>query len=151
MREGDGVRRRFWSKVRFTDSCWLWESAGDANGYGRFRVGRRVRLAHRVAWELTFGPVPEGGLVLHHCDNPPCVRPDHLYVGTYRDNAQDMLARNRRAYSRGEEHPSARLTLSQVEEIRRLAGSGWSHRRLAALFGVGKSTVTSVLSGRTWR
>lgn len=89
------VAARFWSKVEYTDGCWLWRGAKDQHGYGCFGINYRVIKAPRVAYELTKGSIPEGMDILHSCDTPACVRPDHLRPGTARDNAQDMLARGR--------------------------------------------------------
>lgn len=86
---------RFWSKVQMGPSCWVWEGARNRGGYGTFRRGSVVIKAHRAAWEFCYGPIPEGLCVLHKCDNPPCVRPDHLFLGTVADNAQDRVAKGR--------------------------------------------------------
>ena len=87
---------RFWSKVDTSGECWTWTADLDDHGYGRLGIGRkRIEPAHRVAWTLANGPIPEGLRVLHHCDNPPCVRPDHLFLGTQADNMADMMAKGR--------------------------------------------------------
>lgn len=104
---GDDVAR-FWGKVQKTDGCWLWLGAKFRNGYGAFHVGPKVRHATHVAWELTHGPIeghvpgdPEREVcVMHLCDNPPCVRPDHLKLGTDAENIADMLAKGRAAWQR---------------------------------------------------
>ncbi len=91
------LEERFWAKVRKSDGCWEWTGAANRQGYGRIALGRASgpRRAHRIAWELTHGPVPDGLWVLHHCDNPPCVRPDHLWLGTRADNARDCRLKGR--------------------------------------------------------
>lgn len=95
------LEERFWPKVRKTDTCWWWTAGGDkADGYGRIRAGGRgtpTLLAHRAAWEITFGPIPDGLEVCHTCDTPRCVRPDHLFLGTSLQNNQDMVAKGRQA------------------------------------------------------
>lgn len=86
---------RFWAKVDRSGECWTWTASAHSFGYGRFGIGRRVFTAHRVAWELVNGPVPGGLHVCHRCDNPPCVRPDHLFLGTAKENLRDMIAKGR--------------------------------------------------------
>ncbi len=90
------LAERFWSKVVRGEGCWIWAASVDDHGYGRFGIGRlRIEPAHRVAWMVANGPIPDGLSVLHRCDNPPCVRPDHLFLGTQRDNMRDMIAKGR--------------------------------------------------------
>src|SRR4051812_22074657 len=86
---------RFWSKVDKTGECWLWTAYRDAAGYGRFGLAGKVQKAHRVSYELAVGPIPAGAHVLHSCDNPPCVNPDHLRVGSRIDNMRDKFMRGR--------------------------------------------------------
>lgn len=85
----------FWTKVRRTDGCWEWTGQKHMRGYGLQAVHHVKRYTHRISWELTNGPIPAGMVVMHRCDNPPCVRPDHLVLGTKRDNTQDMLRKGR--------------------------------------------------------
>jgi len=87
------LAERLWSKVTKTETCWTWTGARNRKGYGEIGAKGRVQKAHRIAWELTYGPIPEGLDVLHHCDNPPCCRPDHLFLGTDADNMADMMAK----------------------------------------------------------
>lgn len=96
---GGSVESRFWSKVQKTDDCWLWRATRFPKGYGQIKIKGRRRLAHRVAWELTNGPIPDGLQVCHHCDNPPCVRPDHLFLGTQSDNIQDAVSKGRMPFN----------------------------------------------------
>lgn len=89
-----GVEERFWAKVEKTSTCWLWKASTDSKGYGRFWDGYRILFAHRYSWGLVFD-LPENLNVCHKCDVPLCVNPDHLFVGTQKDNIQDMIAKSR--------------------------------------------------------
>ena len=94
--------KRFWSKVNKTDGCWEWTAYLNKQGYGRYGIGSNVYRAHRLAFEEAYGPIPEGMFVCHKCDNPSCVRPDHLFLGTNSDNLKDCSAKGR--------HPNANKT-----------------------------------------
>jgi hypothetical protein len=145
------VSVRFWDKVQKTDTCWLWRGALDGHfGYGMFHQTRGARRAHRVAWELTHGPIPAGLCVMHSCDVPACVNPAHLSLGSHADNNADMKAkgRERKVGQRGTENPAARLTERDVLAIR---ASSESSPRVAAQFGVSKKTVLDIRNGKTWR
>lgn len=146
------TRQRFFSKVRITPGCWLWQASG-TRGYGVFGIdAKTTRLAHRVSWEIHNGPVPDDLWVLHRCDTPACVNPDHLWLGTHEDNMQDMAAKRR---GRGG-HPSglrayhAKLGADEVREIRRLRDAGVRQREVAAQFGVHRSTVQDITTGKTY-
>jgi hypothetical protein len=156
------AEKRFWAKVEKTsDGCWLWQGAQLPKGYGSFQVGyRRWVGAHVFSYELHVGPVPEGLEVLHGCDNPQCVRPDHLEAGTHKKNMADMAARGRSTRGRkrpgtgpaGERNRSARLTASRVREIRNVRETeGLSLAALARRFGVSKSQAHNIVSGAQWK
>lgn len=87
--------KRFWAHVDKSGGCWVWLGTRHGKGYGHVKSGGVVRKAHRVSWEMVHGPIPDGLLVCHRCDNPPCVRPDHLFLGTARDNTQDSISKGR--------------------------------------------------------
>ena len=148
-RPRQNIAERFWNKVTITDGCWLWTAHRDKDGYGAFKLpsGQHVR-AHRMAFELDVGMIPEGTFVLHRCDNPPCCNPDHLFIGTSRDNIVDMVTKQRQA--RGEQDGNAKLTVRQVRAIRRGAAAGRTYAELAPRFGVDRSTVGRVVNGDTW-
>ena len=99
---GQSMIDRFWEKVdrRGFDECWLWKGGKTKTGYGGFWTGERQDMAHRVSYELHYGPIPEGHYVCHHCDNPPCCNPYHLFEGTPTDNVQDMISKGRRMQSK---------------------------------------------------
>lgn len=148
-----GVLGRFVQKVAFgrtPDDCWEWRAYRMPAGYGVFAVRHGdVRFAHRVSWELINGPIPAGMVVCHRCDNPPCVNPDHLFLGTIAENNADMRAKKR--HKIGERHGSAKLTEAEVQTIRRLLTSGASQRSIAARFGVGQMSISDIARGVTWR
>lgn len=161
----------FWSKVDTSGDCWLWQGRRDADGYGRFGIwGRGDLRTNRYVWEITHGPIPDDLWVLHKCDNPACVRPDHLFLGTVLDNNADMLAKGRQVGQRlvqdpdpewrgdpthdnrrGEKHGEAKLTEDAVREIRRRRAEGEILRVLAAEFGVSDGLVRAVVYRRAWR
>jgi HNH endonuclease len=145
------ARERFWSMVQKTDGCWEWAGTLHRTGYARFYFRRKAAAGHRVAWELECGPIPDGLLVCHRCDNKRCVRLDHLFLGTARDNVLDMVAKGRHVFFRGSRHPRALVTEGQVLEIRRRSIAGERTIRLAAAFGLSKSAAQHIVSGYSWR
>lgn len=145
---------RFWNKVQKTKTCWNWHGAVNKDGYGRFVFNGNLRLPHRLIYEAVKGPIPKGVHVCHRCDNPACVRPSHLFLGTNRENQLDAVAKGRRinTLKYGEDNPHAKLTRQQVQKIRRLYKSRvMSYQKLATLFGVGKTTIRKIIIGKTWR
>jgi len=131
--------------------CWEWPAGRTSAGYGITRIRKRPVYAHRWSWEQTNGPIPVGMFVLHHCDNPPCVRPSHLFLGTNQDNRRDAMSKGRGSqppHYYGEQHHNHRLTLAQARAIkqdRRIL------REVAATYGVSIPTVHSIRAGKTWR
>lgn len=149
----------FWRNVNKTDGCWEWAGNVRRQGYGRFSVTlprpegfkgktpQKSYVASRYSWEITNGPIPDGMFVCHTCDNPKCVRPDHLFLGTCQDNRTDCVSKGRMA--RGESHGCAKLTEVQVKEIRALGGT-MTRTSIAKLYGVKINTISRVLSGESW-
>lgn len=140
---------RFWSKVEKTDGCWNWVGAKHVKGYGTFRFNNRMERAHRVSYEMDCGPIPDGMQVLHRCDNPCCVRLDHLFLGTNADNMADKVAKGRQAHygHRGDKHPTAKLTVAQVLAVREAIGT---HREVAERFGVSRKQIEDIRARRAW-
>lgn len=140
---------RFWARVEKSTGCWLWTGAQQYYGYGELSVGknRHVR-AHRYSYQLAYGPIPKGLVVCHRCDNPPCVRPDHLFLGTHRQNVLDKLGKRRHTW--GDGHPNTRLSEAQVAEIRRrYAEGGISQGQLGRDYGVHGSTINAIVLWKT--
>jgi hypothetical protein len=149
------VHIRFWKWVEKGPGCWLWTGAA-SHGYGRIRSNGLTIRATVVAWEIGNGaPFPKGMWCLHKCDNPMCVRPDHLYPGVPMQNTADMTARGRAKFgankARGTKHHSAKLTPARVRSIRVRHAAGDSLASLARRYGVHWSCVSSVIQGRTWK
>lgn len=139
------------NKFRDPSECWEWLGSKNSRGYGRVVWnGKNVR-AHRVAWELANGPIPEGKCVLHYCDNPSCVNPHHLWVGSHADNMHDMVEKGRQVYHRGESHGMSKLTEQDVREIRFFLDAGYSQKALALMYGVSISTISLIKTGKIWR
>jgi len=143
---------RFLNKVspEPMSGCWIWTGSCFRLGYGSVRFEGKTRSAHRLAWELLRGPIPEGLNVLHKCDVPSCVNPDHLFAGTHQENMQDKAAKGRCNLPNGENNPMAKLTEDNVREIREKYVWGVGVH-LARKFGVHRSIITDVVKGKTWR
>jgi hypothetical protein len=163
------ISQRFWPKVNVTseDECWIWIGATDKKGYGKITAeGNRWRFvpAHRVSYMLAHGHIPEGLLVRHSCDNPPCVNPKHLLLGTVQDNIRDKVTRHRHPCGdrhgmrlhpecvvRGERHYQAKLTEQDVRAIRNtFAGGCASMTKLARIYGVSTANVSCIIHRRKW-
>lgn len=174
---------RFWAHVDKSGPCWVWTGHCHKRGYGQTKVwanGKRKPMqAHRVAFLLTNGYLPDDLMVCHKCDNRPCCNPAHLFAGTQLDNTADMLAKSRQAtgdrssrrlypdrYPCGDEHPfhlhpelmargeqngKAKLTAATVREIRALVASGMSMRQVSFRYGVSGMAIADIVHGRTWQ
>jgi predicted nucleic acid-binding Zn ribbon protein len=146
---------RFWSQVKKSKGCWLWGGAVTGSGYGLIHMGGSkangditTRSAHRFSWELHIGPIPDGMEVLHDCpggDNPLCVNPGHLWLGTGADNMADKVRKRRHKY--GVNHPLAKL---DDEDVRFVLGSSLSGAELSRRLKVSESTISLIRRRRTW-
>lgn len=174
------LAERFWEKVdrRSTNDCWIWRAHGMPQGYGHFQIGDRPYRAHRVAWQLTFGEIPDGMCVLHRCDMPPCCNPDHLFLGTVAENNRDAADKNRTAkgnrngaythperrpkgkthgmYGRpgmrifGEANASSKLSAQTISSIREHYGRGVTQKQLAALWGTSQANISRIVNHQAW-
>lgn len=149
------VCARFWPKVdrRDPNGCWVWTAKSQYRSgslrYGMFWNGLRYLGAHVASWEIHYGPVPDGACVLHNCpggDNPLCVNPTHLWLGSHADNARDRSLKGRSSHLTGRR----RLTAEIVREIRTAVDSGETQRVVGSRFGVSQTTVWEIWSRRTW-
>jgi len=145
------VESRFWSKVdmRGHDDCWPWTAGRGSHGYGQINVGYHKPItAHRFSYELHRGPIPVGMCVCHSCDNPLCVNPAHLFLGTHADNMADMMAKGRSAH--GELNGHAKLTRADVLSVRERLAAGESQQSIGDSFGVCRQTVSHIAVGKRW-
>lgn len=150
---------RFWEKVdrRGPTDCWLWTATTSPPGYGGINLGGwdgKMAYAHRVSWELHFGPIPDGLCVCHRCDVPRCVNPSHLFLGTHSDNSRDAVRKGRWSQKgqSGEDASRAKLTWETVREIRhRFSREGIRQSQLAREYGVTDGAISAILHNETWR
>jgi len=160
------IDSRFWSKVDKSGDCWIRTAGKSDRGYGCFQIGKKNCRAHRVVWEMENDPIPDGLHVLHQCDNPSCVKLDHLFLGTHADNMADMKRKGRSAgasgdrngarlyperLKRGTDVANSILDPQKAQEIRRLYNRGCRQVDLASMFGISQPTVSQVVRGVTWR
>lgn len=144
-----GLSARLWNRVNFNGAggCWLW-TGGTQKGYGRIGLGDgAVDYVHRVSWRMLKGQIPDGRLVLHKCDVRSCVNPEHLFLGSAKDNSDDMISKGRQVVARGIRRAAAKLNDQKVREIR---ASKDSRSVLAARYGVHVQVISSVRHRKAW-
>lgn len=149
---GRPIEIRFWEKVnrRGPNECWPWLACSQKEGYGVISYQGKTQRAHRIAFMLHHGPIPDGMFVCHACDNPSCVNPAHLWLGRNEENVQDMLDKGRNAVMSGSQSGSAKLSEIDIPLIKLLRAEGLSHRKIAGIYGVRHQTIACVLHGKTW-
>lgn len=146
-------RERFAMKIEVKptsdDPCWLWTDRPDKQGYGRFRFPRKNMAAHRVSFLIFNGPIPDNMFVLHRCDNPLCVHPGHLFLGTQTDNMADKKAKGRNLI--GSHHQNSRLNEAAVATIKELLRQGMPQMQIARRFNISQTTICHISTGQIWR
>lgn len=146
------LRKRFETKWKRDPKtgCWIWTASTAGRGYGQIKIPgtRKQMYAHRLSYELYKGRIAPGKQLLHSCDNPRCVNPDHLSVGSSKDNHTDMKNKGRHLF--GERNPTVRLSEAQVIEIRKLLAAGIVQKRIAVLYGVSQITISRINTRSRW-
>lgn len=151
------LEERFWQKVNKTETCWLWTAAKHFFGYGLIGCPdkpKRILRAHRASWEMAFGPIPKGLYVLHKCDVPSCVNPDHLFLGTHQQNVDDMVRKGRNAKTgngSGENSPNSKLTWCNVKKIRSDHAQGSTLIAIAEQYKMHPTTIAQIVKHKTWK
>lgn len=150
------LQTRFLDKILVDDGCWRWvgctnDPRNAPGGYGRFGIEGKNELAHRVSYSIFVAPVPKGLCVCHHCDNPSCVKPAHLFIGTHEENMADCSSKKRLGERRGERNGRAKLTASDVLIIRGLLRDGRTQKSIAEEYGISQSNVSFINLGETWK
>ncbi len=144
-------RLRFYGWVVTDAGCWEWQGGRHTNGYGGLMIRGKSRKVHRLAYEEWVGPIPDDLVIRHRCDNPPCINPEHLMVGTDRDNARDKVERGRQTRNYGERNGLTTLTTAEVFEIRQEYSRGvLTQAMLGEAYGVSRATIGNIVGGKTW-
>jgi hypothetical protein len=144
------IEERFWAKVDKSGECWNWLGGKYKPGYGKFWYQGKMESAHRMAYQLAVGSIDNGMFVCHRCDNPGCVNPDHLFLGTNQDNVNDAIGKDR--HSRGTRNGRAKINAKDVLSIREMyATNNWSQSALAKMYGVGQTEISNIVIGKTWQ
>jgi hypothetical protein len=147
------LEERFWSRIKKDEGdCWIWTGGTTGAGYGAIQDKGKFILAHRLSWGLHYGEIPIGMFVCHTCDNPPCVNPLHLFIGSCSDNMKDKSKKGRaKGAHEGNDHPMAKLTVIKVKEIKKLIALGERTYILARNYGVSQPTICDIKYNRVWR
>ena len=150
----NNIDDRLCAYIRKTPTCWIWVGHKNEHGYGIITNENKKQVkAHRFIYEQTYGAIPPKMNALHKCDNPACVNPQHIYLGTQKDNVRDMMERNRGGYKAmgGDDHPNRKITMDKANEIRRLWSlGGVFQRELGEKFGISQAVVSKILRGQAW-
>jgi len=150
--EYDMEGEKFWNHIIKVGTCWLWIGATYPNGYGRVRYKGKMCQTHRLAYEFEYGLIPDGMLICHQCDNRLCINPNHLFLGTYLDNNQDMIKKGRGIYFKGEQSGNHKLTEKYVNEIRKkYMSDNYTQRQLVKEYDVSSHAISCIVRYKTWK
>ncbi len=145
------LKDRFYEKIeKQNNGCWYWKGGQDKRGYGNIWLNGKPEGVHRASYLIHKGEVPKGLCVCHSCDTPKCVNPDHLFLGTSKENRADMFKKGRQNIPFGDNHAYAKLTAWDIPIIRDTYKAGFLMREIGGYFGVNKNTVRDVIRGFTW-
>lgn len=145
--------KRLWSKINIlsTNKCWEWQGTKTTAGYGVIRINYELKYAHRTVWEINNKTaIPKKGVICHHCDNPACCNPGHLFLGTQADNLDDAREKGRLRVMKGQGHYNAKLTEDDIRKIRYLGSVDVTRKEIGKRFDVSRMTITDILNKRTW-
>lgn len=148
---GDSLEDRLRNGTAWDGSCLVWRGARNETGYGLMAVQGRTKTVHRLAYETWVGPIPEGHVVRHKCDNPPCINPEHLETGTHVDNMNDMVTRNRTNPRRGESVGTSRFTEDDIRNIRSLYKVGVTQVEIGKMYQTHQGTISAIVLRKSWK
>ena len=132
--------------------CWEWKKGKDKDRYGRVQINYKLQRTHRLSYREFVGKIPEGKLVLHKCDNPPCCNPNHLFLGTKKDNSDDMKNKNRGKWLIGEKHGISKLNKKQVIQIRKYWKTGkYTQMKLGKIFNISRPQISNIINNKVWK
>lgn len=139
------------SRIEKKDSCWMWKGSKNEHGYGTLAINRKTFFAHRISFQEFVSEIPKNRCLLHKCDTPLCVNPDHLRIGTRSENAKEMYEKKRNRCQRGEQRYCAKLKEVDVKKIKVMLSQGLKQQEIADLFGVHNCSISNIKTGVTWK
>jgi hypothetical protein len=146
------IESRLQKHIKKLDGCWVFTGSLDKDGYGVFNYGRGKQVrAHRMSYEFYISQIPKGYLVCHKCDNPSCINPSHLFLGSHKDNTQDMIKKDRKICLKGSKHHYSKITETDVLAIRQKRLLGLKLKNIGNEFAISFQTVSSICKGKTWK